>query len=205
MKHWFLHILDPNTRRRLRRFGRIKRAKWSLVLLIAIFVISLFSNFIANDKPFLAKANGKLYFPVFRFYPESEFTGSSVNTRPRYKELEKTPLFAENEKNWMVWPVVRNGPEESLEANQIEIDSTLTLSFSPADQIAVVEVDSSLNMQRTRGAAPFYGASSEFELRRQPLAADGVAVPAAIVKAIEKRFENEKAEALSIANETGCR
>ena len=60
----FTAVLDPNTRRRLRRFGQIKRAKWALILLVAIFVISLFSNFIANDKPFLVKANGKLYFPV---------------------------------------------------------------------------------------------------------------------------------------------
>jgi DNA ligase (NAD+) len=95
MGGFFANVLDPNTRRRLRRFGRIKRAKWALILLVSIFVISLFSNFIANDKPFLVKANGKLYVPVFKFYPQSEFTGGEVQTRPRYKDLEKLPLFQE--------------------------------------------------------------------------------------------------------------
>ena len=156
MRDWLLHILDPNTRRRLRRFGKIKRARWSLTFLLAIFIISLLSNFIANDKPLIARANGQWFFPVFKFYPEDAFMGNGVNTRPRYKQLERRPLFEDNADNWMFWPTIRNGPEESLEASQIEIDPTLTLSFSPADQLATVEVDSQLNIQRSRGAAGFY-------------------------------------------------
>ena len=110
MKNWLIHILDPNTRRRLRRFGKIKRAKWSLIFLLAIFFISLLSNFIANDKPLIAKANGQWFFPVFKFYPEDAFMGNGVNTRPRYKQLEKRPLFEANADNWMFWPIIRNGP-----------------------------------------------------------------------------------------------
>lgn len=196
-------ILDPNTRRRLRRFGKIKRAKWSLVLLTLIFVLSLFSNFLANEKPLIVKANGKLYFPAVKFYPESEFTGSGVNTRPRYKELEKLPLFAEEEKNWMLWPLVKFGPEESLTPDMIEIDPTLTITIGPADQIATVDVSSDLNMQRTRGAAGFYGETSEFALRRKPLEGADVVVPEAIVKAVEQRFKNEPSEKVELKNESG--
>lgn len=199
---WFT-ILDPNTRRRLKRFGDIKRAKWSLILLLAIFVLSLFSNFIANEKPLLVKANGKLYFPVFSFYPESEFTGSNVKTRPRYKELEKLPLFQKNEKNWMLWPLVRNGPEESLEASQIEVDPTLTLTFSPEDQIASIDVDDSLLIQRSRGAAGFYRELSETVLRRKPLEQEGFSVPEAVREGVLKRFANEAASAVSVKNEDG--
>ncbi len=203
MKSWLIHILDPNTRRRLRRFGKIKRAKWSLILLLAIFIISLLSNFIANDKPLITKANGQWFFPVFKFYPEDAFMGNGVNTRPRYKQLEKRPLFEENADNWMFWPIIRNGPEESLEASQIEVDSTLTLSFSPADQLAAVEVDSQLNMQRSRGAAGFYGKASDFELRRVPLVTEPVEVPEVIKAAVAKRFENVETPEVSVTNDQG--
>lgn len=203
MLRWFFHILDPNTRRRLRRFGRIKRAKWSLFLLLAIFVVSLFSDFIANEKPFLVKANGSLYFPIFKFYPEGEFTGSSVKTRPRYKELEKLPLFAEKEENWMLWPPIRYGPEESLEARQVPLESSLEITFAPADQLAVVEVDAEMNIQRSRGAASFYGLDSEFDLRRKPLGSEPVVVPDLVRQAVAKRFENAEAAALSVTNEAG--
>lgn len=199
----FRGILDPNTRRRLRRFGRIKRAKWSLILLVTIFLISVFSNFIANEKPILVKANGNLYFPVFKFYPESEFTGSGVNTRPRYKELEKLPLFTEKEENWMLWPPIKYGPEESLEPGQIDLDPTLTLTFSPEAQIATIDLDSKGLMQRTRGAAGFYGESSELAIRRKPLASGSVEVPAAITEGINRRFSNEKSPEVGASNDDG--
>ncbi len=197
------HLLDPNTRRRLARFGKIKRAKWSLILLLAIFAVSLFSNFLANDRPLAAKANGKLYFPVLRFYPESEFTGSGIHTQPRYKELEKTPLFAEDDANWMLWPLVRNGPEESLSPSQIEVDPTLTLTFAPADQIASVDVDAGLAIQRSRGAAGFYGKDTDLALRGQPLAGEGVDLPEPIRSALALRFANQAAPAASATNGEG--
>lgn len=199
----FIQILDPNTRRRLRRFGYIKRAKWSLFILLGIFVISLCANFLANEKPLVVKADGKLYFPVVKFYPESDFTGSNVGTRPRYKELEKLPLFSENDANWMIWPLVPYGPEESLDTDQIEIDTTLTVKLEPAEQLATVEVDANGLMQRSRGAAGFYGKQSDIELRRQPLATDGVVVPKEILDGIEKQFRNEATEAITARNNEG--
>ncbi|MDF1657725.1 MAG: ABC transporter permease subunit [Verrucomicrobiales bacterium] len=198
-----IQILDPNTRRRLRRFGDIKRAKWSLFILLVIFIVSLFANFIANEKPLIVKANGSLYFPVVKFYPESEFTGSNVKTRPRYKDLEKLPLFEGNEKNWMLWPLIPYGPEESLDTDQIEIDTTLTLTFEPAEQLATVEVDGNGLIQRSRGAAGFYGKQSDTELRRQPLKTDGVVVPAEIVEAVAKQFNNEATTAITARNNEG--
>lgn len=195
------HLLDPNTRRRLARFGKIKRAKWSLILLFAVLVISLLSDFIANDKPLLVRANGKFYFPVFKFYPESEFTGG-INTRPRYKELEKDPLFADNQENWMLWPLVRYGPEESLAPSQIEVDPTLTLTFAPADQLAAVDVDAALAIQRSRGAAGFYGEANDLALRRRALDA-GVVIPDPIRAGIAARFANTKSPAVRATNEEG--
>ncbi len=198
-----ISVLDPNTRRRLRRFGKIKRAKWSLYILLAIFLISMFSDFIANEKPMIVKANGKLYFPVVKFYPEDDFLKNGINTRPRYKELEKADLFTKNKKNWMLWPLVKNGPEESLAPSQIEVDPTLTLTFAREARIATVDVDASSNIQRSRGAAGFFGVDSETELRRKPLETEAVPVPEAIKAALAARFDNKQAPALSVENANG--
>ncbi|MEX2581480.1 MAG: ABC transporter permease subunit [Verrucomicrobiales bacterium] len=199
----FAHFLDPNTRRRLRRFGNIKRAKWSLALLLAIFVLSLFSNFIANEKPLIVKVNDRLFFPVVKFYPDDAFTGSGLNTRPQYKDLEELPLFRENDENWMLWPLIPFGPEESLEASRIDIDPILTLTFSHADQIAVVDVDSGLVIQRSRGAAGFYGEDYEHALRRQPLGSGDVDAPEKIREAVAQRFRNQAAPAVEEVNDDG--
>lgn len=203
MARFAFHLLDPNTRRRLARFGKIKRAKWSFFLLIAIFVLSLLANFIANDRPLVVKANGKLYFPVFRFYPESEFTGAGINTRPRYKQLEKTPLFAEQSGNWMMWPLVRYGPEESLSPSQIEIDPTLTLTFAPEDQLAAVDLDANLAIQRSRGAAGYYGENADLALRGKSVESGGVLVPESIRAGVAQRFANLASPAVSATNEEG--
>ena len=51
---------------------RNKRGYWSLWIFLVLFVISLFAEFIANDKPLLVKYDGQYYFPVFKAYPETD-------------------------------------------------------------------------------------------------------------------------------------
>lgn len=65
--------IDPLTKKRLQRFRRIKRGYYSFVTLIVIFVISLFSEYVANDRALAVWYGGKLYFPTWRYYPMSEF------------------------------------------------------------------------------------------------------------------------------------
>ncbi len=50
------------------RFFKNKLAKWSLRILIVIFLIGTFADFIANEKPLYCKIEGKTYFPVFKQY-----------------------------------------------------------------------------------------------------------------------------------------
>ena len=42
---------------------------------MTLFVVSLASNFLANDRPILAWYKGELLFPVFVTYPEEKFGG----------------------------------------------------------------------------------------------------------------------------------
>ncbi|HBC54879.1 MAG TPA: ABC transporter permease, partial [Alphaproteobacteria bacterium] len=48
---WF--DLSPINRRRWQNFRANKRGFWSLWIFLALFILTLFAEFIANDKPLL--------------------------------------------------------------------------------------------------------------------------------------------------------
>ena len=79
--------LSPLNRRRWRNFRRNGRAFWSLVIFSVIFTITLFAEFVANDKPILVQYRGELHMPIFRFYPETAF-GGDFRTEAIYRDPE---------------------------------------------------------------------------------------------------------------------
>ena len=52
-----------------------------------LFGLSLFAEFIANDKPILVKYRGEFYTPIFNFYAETEF-GGDFQTEAIYRDPE---------------------------------------------------------------------------------------------------------------------
>ena len=62
-------------RRRLRNFRANKRALWSLRIFVVLFLISLFAEVIANDKPILISYRGDYYTPIWNTYTEADFGG----------------------------------------------------------------------------------------------------------------------------------
>ncbi|WP_170427379.1 ABC transporter permease [Ruegeria arenilitoris] len=79
--------LSPLNQRRWRNFRRNGRAFWSLIIFSVLFGLSLFAEFIANDKPILVKYRGEFYTPIFNFYPETEF-GGDFQTEAIYRDPE---------------------------------------------------------------------------------------------------------------------
>ncbi|WP_102109563.1 ABC transporter permease [Oceaniglobus roseus] len=79
--------LSPLNKRRLRNFTRNRRAFWSLWIFLVIFTLSLFAEFIANDKPILVSYRGETYAPVFNFYSEQDF-GGDFRTEAVYGDPE---------------------------------------------------------------------------------------------------------------------
>jgi microcin C transport system permease protein len=67
--------LSPLNQRRWRNFCANRRAYWSLIIFSLLFVLSLFAEFIANDKPILVNYRGVFFTPVVNFYPETAFGG----------------------------------------------------------------------------------------------------------------------------------
>ncbi|MGV6839356.1 MAG: ABC transporter permease [Planktomarina sp.] len=127
-----LFKLSPLGRRRWQNFRANGRAYWSLWIFSVLFILSLFAEFLANDKPILVNYRGELYMPVLNFYPETTFGGDfrteAVYRDPEVKCLIKTggvldcfdtptTLLAQVDagevlddpdfhKGWMIWPLV---------------------------------------------------------------------------------------------------
>ena len=124
--------LSPLNQRRWRNFTRNRRAYWSLIIFTVLFVISLFAEFLANDRPILVKYQGEYYMPIFNFYPETTFGGDlPIEAQYRYDDIQclivtggvidcyddPETILAEVEasgtalgepvnEGWVIWPII---------------------------------------------------------------------------------------------------
>jgi microcin C transport system permease protein len=101
------HVISvsPIWQRRWQNFKANRRGYWSLWLFSILFLLSLGAEFIANDKPFYVRYEGKSYFPVFVSYPETAF-GGDFETAADYRDPFLRKLIAEKG-GYMVWPPIR--------------------------------------------------------------------------------------------------
>jgi microcin C transport system permease protein len=95
--------LSPLNRRRVENFRANRRGWWSLWIFLALFTVSLFAEFIANDKPLLVRYDGAFYVPFMQFYPETTF-GGEFKTEAEYRDPYVRGLI--EEKGWMIRPLI---------------------------------------------------------------------------------------------------
>ena len=151
---WRFH---PVTRQRWARFRGMRRGWWAFWLLAGVYGVSLFSEWIANDRPLWIRYEGKNYFPVVKFYPEDAFAGNGRMTRPDYKALAAGEAFAPGSGNRMFWPLIPFGPMESVKPSDIVLPNTVTVVAVPEPRVAAVDVDVQGRIVRTTGAAEYFG------------------------------------------------
>jgi microcin C transport system permease protein len=96
-------FLSPLNQRRWSNFKANRRGYWSLWIFLVLFVLSLFSEFIANDKPIIASYKGEILFPVLVDYPEEKFGGFLAVTDYRDPAIHNE-IKAHG---WLVWPPIR--------------------------------------------------------------------------------------------------
>ncbi|MFY9874924.1 MAG: ABC transporter permease [Rhodomicrobium sp.] len=99
---WF--ELSPLNKRRLRAFKANRRGYYSFIVFTTLFLVTLFAEFIANDKPFLVKYDGAYYTPIFKMYTEKQF-GGEFETEADYRDPEVQRLIHEKG-GWMIWPLI---------------------------------------------------------------------------------------------------
>lgn len=97
--------ISPLNQRRWRNFKSNRRGYWSFWIFALLFFVSLFAELIANDRPFLIKFDGKLYFPAFVTYPETAF-GGDFETAADYRDPYLQKLIKEKN-GTVIWPPIR--------------------------------------------------------------------------------------------------
>lgn len=95
--------VSPLNQRRWQNFKANRRGYWSLWIFLILFVLSMFAEFIANDRPLIASYQGEILFPVVVDYPEEKFGGFLAVTD--YRDPFIQDEIEEN--GWMIWPPIR--------------------------------------------------------------------------------------------------
>lgn len=95
--------MSPIMHARLEKFKQNRLGFGCFILFMALFVISISAEFIANDKPVLVKYDQHYYMPVFKAYPETTF-GGVFETEADYRDPVVQQLI--DEKGWAIWPIL---------------------------------------------------------------------------------------------------
>ncbi|MDK1023853.1 MAG: ABC transporter permease [Gammaproteobacteria bacterium] len=93
--------MNSLTRRRLANLKANKRGYYSLWIFASLFTLSLFAEFIANDKPILFSLHGELYMPVLFTYTEAEL-GGKFETEAEYTDPFVVEMIESD--GWAIWP-----------------------------------------------------------------------------------------------------
>jgi len=104
-------LFSPLTQSRIKKFRSIKRAWYSLLILAALFLISLLSEQVANDHPLLLHYGGNTYFPTLKFYSGKTF-GGPYRTEADYPTLRNDPQFKVRG-GWVLMPPIPHSPLHS--------------------------------------------------------------------------------------------
>ena len=96
-------FLSPTGLRRWENFKANRRGYWSFWIFLVLFTLTLFAEFIANDRPLIASYKGEILFPVVIDYPEEKFGGFLAETDYR------SPFIEDEIKanGWLIWPPIR--------------------------------------------------------------------------------------------------
>jgi len=95
--------ISTPSQRAWQRFKSNRRGFVSLWIFAILFVLSLFAEFLSNDKPLLVHYQGSYYFPLLKTYSEKIF-GGDFDTEADYNDdFIKDKL--NNNGNWVVFPL----------------------------------------------------------------------------------------------------
>lgn len=95
--------LSPLNKRRLQNFKSNKRGFYSFWIFSFLFIVSIFADFISNDKPLLIKFDQEYYCPIINEYPETIF-GGDFETEADYRDPYVIKLI--EDKGWIIMPLI---------------------------------------------------------------------------------------------------
>ncbi len=193
--------ISPITKKRINKFKKKRRSVGSLFILLSLFILSLFSNIIANNKPLFVRYEGKSYFPILKYYPESTFTETTTQTRPDYKKINKSAGFSTNSANYMIFPVVPFSPYETLSPDELDIPPQVEVRVSKQLNIAAVNIKKDGTITRARNGKFFFGIGDN-ELKNKNIN-DFWQIDVLFWQGVSNRFENIESPSIKSIAKSG--
>ena len=98
--------LDPSVspgQRVWQRFRSDRRGFFSLIIFGVLFVLSLFSELISNDRPLIARYDGQILFPIAKDYSEKAFGGDFDSPADYLDPFIRQQLSRDD--NWALYPL----------------------------------------------------------------------------------------------------
>jgi microcin C transport system permease protein len=100
-----LFKLNPETLKKLRRFRKIRRGYYSLLILVFLLLISLFGELLVNSRALVVHYEDQWFFPTYgAFHPGTDF-GLPYAYETNYRELQQKWQHTDS-KNWLLMPLV---------------------------------------------------------------------------------------------------
>ena len=104
--------MNPQTRQKWKRFKRIKRGYFSLMVLSFLFFISLFCELIANNRPIYIRYQGQHFFPTYGNYLPGTTFGLDYQWETHYRDL-KQKLEQNGQNDIVLMPLIPYNPLEN--------------------------------------------------------------------------------------------
>ncbi|WP_456307259.1 ABC transporter permease [Paeniroseomonas aquatica] len=92
------------TQRRLANFRANRRGGWSLWIFAVLFLVTLFAEFLANDRPLLARVDDRWLVPVLVDYAESDILADGLPTEVDWHDPEF--MREVTQRGWLLWPAI---------------------------------------------------------------------------------------------------
>jgi len=146
--------------KRLRKFKSLKRAYFSLIMLVSLYFISLLGPVLVNNKPLLVKYQNKYYSPLFtdlftnHFYDAKFFGQDSVMGKIKYGEphyrLLKKKFELENNGDFLIMPLYPYNPYEDVlsELDEQYVDLNGNKKWDSSEPFTDENDDGILNLYR---------------------------------------------------------
>tara|TARA_B100000945_G_C20400283_1_gene606944 strand:+ start:248 stop:1447 length:1200 start_codon:yes stop_codon:yes gene_type:complete len=109
--------------KRITKFKSLKRGYYSFIILVTLYILSIFAPLLVNNQALIVKYDGNYYFPAFSdlvspiinapHYEGKDFGQDDVIGTPKYRNLQKKYKL-EDESNYVVMPIYPYSPIEIL-------------------------------------------------------------------------------------------
>jgi microcin C transport system permease protein len=189
--------LSPLTRKRLRHFRANRRAWLAFCLLAGLYGLSLFANLLCNDRPLYLEFQGRRYFPLLRRYTLHNLLGNGEQTRVDYVALVRSPAFATNPANRVVFPPVPWSPGRIMEPAAYEDYRRARLILQPEAASGRFNLSAEGAITRPEACEPFF---PDWDgLPESLVLSNHWEMPPALATAVRLRFADAAAPAVEVA------